>query len=94
MLFRTLHRGLSQPIRYHNNKGRKITYFSLKLLQPFSFFYAVRCSEWSGTEDLVREVWDSRKCLKFTEEIRASFESDFLVPDLTKVDRLFENGKG
>lgn len=93
MLFRTLHRGLSQPIRYHNNEGGKITYFSLKLLQPFCFFYAVRCSEWSGTEDLVREVWDSRKFLKFTEEIRASFESDFLVPDLTKVDRLFENGK-
>ena len=93
MLFRTLHRGLSQPIRYHNNKGRKITYFSLKLFFKLFFFYAVRCSEWSGTEDLVREVWDSRKCLKFTEEIRASFESAFLVPDLTKVDRLFENGK-
>ena len=41
----------------------------------------------------MRKVWDSRKFLKFTEEIRASFEIDFLVPDLTKVDRLFENGK-
>jgi len=46
-VFRTPHRGLSQPIRYHNNEGRKITYFSLKLLQPFCF---MRYAAVSGRE--------------------------------------------
>ena len=87
ILFRKLHRGLSQPIRYHNNEGRKITYFSLTLLPPFCF-YAVRYNECSGTKDLSggggggeREsgtVGNYEKSRKGSERL---FEY-FLVPDL------------